>query len=216
MRSLAVLVTFALAQPPTDADCLLHEDVECPEPDPLEQPEPEDEPLDSEALMDCWAAGLCEDPEPEPKSTRVTADTAPVPQVIDEAEILPQQAAPRVAANRVLVITGGILLGVGIAGIVAGAVLMVVGAGDPPPSAGPTCTTGKRCGQTCIELSDTCHIDSATATDDYRKFNPTMVWSGGALAAVGLGLITGGAYAIGKGRSQPRLTIAPTGLVLRF
>lgn len=54
---------------------------------------------------------------------------------------------------------------------------------------GPMCTTGKRCGDTCIAVEFTCH--TPTSGGSSIAPHPVLLWSGVATVALGTGLLVG-------------------------
>jgi hypothetical protein len=118
-----------------------------------------------------------------------------------------------------LVIPGSIAAALGI-------VLVAVGVGGGGSSS-KNCSTGKRCGNTCIEMTDVCHIPSGDGESrSGGGIRPRMMISGGVVALVGIGLIIGSVFAfrratrarerVGAGRRSVWLEPTVRGWMLRF
>src|SRR5690606_5489102 len=60
---------------------------------------------------------------------------------------------------------------------------------------GPQCVVGKRCGDACIALTDTCHIGDPRVR---TNINGALLGSGVALLVVGAGLLIGGTVALNR------------------
>lgn len=111
-----------------------------------------------------------------------------------------------------LLIGGAVMVGLGVIALGSGVAMVAIGGGGG--TTGPTCTMGKRCGNTCIELSDTCHV---SATPNTTKSDPGLVGGGVALIAVGVGMTVGGGVMIVRGNRQPtRITLGPGSLSVQF
>jgi hypothetical protein len=158
----------------------------------------------------------------------------PRPTVIDSGhngelrEPLPPSPPPQSRSrSKALIAAGGTLVGVGLATLVAGLVLLgesglsnggTANTGNGFGGTGPNCTTGKPCGMTCISVEDTCHIGS---TDDggssLRAENPDLAVTGGVLIfPLSAALVITGSVFLVKGRENSALTVTPTGLSLKF
>ncbi|MFO7566564.1 MAG: hypothetical protein R6X02_28230 [Enhygromyxa sp.] len=137
-----------------------------------------------------------------------------------DREVNEASAAGKAAANKVardndsrLLTAGVVLVGIGVIALGAGIALVALSGGGG--SAGPNCVTGKRCGNTCIEVSDMCHIMSSAGAGEP---NLGFLGGGAALIVAGVGVTTGGGVIISRSMSQPSryITFSPGGLVLRF
>lgn len=109
-----------------------------------------------------------------------------------------------------LVISGGVLDAAGI-GLVAAA----AGTGEPVADsfdAGPTCTIGKRCGDTCIAVEWTCHTPTGGGS---FKSNPALLWPGVAALAVGSGLLVAALVIYRRNDSQASLIVNARGVGFR-
>lgn len=112
-----------------------------------------------------------------------------------------------------LLISGSVLDAAGI-GLLAAA----AGTGEAPAAtgsfgAGPTCTIGKRCGNTCIAAELTCH--TSTAGGSFES-NPALRWSGVAAMAVGTGLLVAALVIYRRNDSRTALIVDARGVGLRF
>lgn len=112
---------------------------------------------------------------------------------------------------------GGALMLGGTASIIAS---IVLGTETRSSDSGPMCTVGKRCGDTCIEVADTCHVGARSGAT--RKPKPVALWTGIALLAAGTALF-GVALSIllripaTTGRGVVRLqSVGPHGVALAF
>jgi hypothetical protein len=107
-----------------------------------------------------------------------------------------------------LVISGSVLDAAGI-GLVAAA---ATATGSPDD--GPTCTVGKRCGDTCIAVELTCHTPTAGGS---IKSNPALFWPGIATLAIGSGLLVTALIIYRRRNSQTSSLIVTTrGVGFRF
>lgn len=117
-------------------------------------------------------------------------------------------------ATLALVIAGSVLDAAGIGLLVAAA-----GAGEAPAAtesfdAGPTCTIGKRCGNTCIAAELTCHAPT-TAVGSFEA-KPALLWPGIAAMAIGSGLLVAALVVHRRSDSQTTLIVDARGIGLRF
>lgn len=122
-------------------------------------------------------------------------------------------------------IAGAVLVAVGIASAVTGGVMVLVGVVGDTEDDGifrATCTVGKPCGNTCIEVSDTCHIPTGDAGGGYQeheKVPGSVGIAGVVLAFGGLALATAGTFVLAKHgapRRQRRLVLTGNGLAVKF
>jgi hypothetical protein len=141
-------------------------------------------------------------------------------------EPLPPSTPPQSRSrSKASVAAGGTLVGVGLAALVAGLVLLGEsglsnGAGETGNGfggTGPNCTVGKPCGATCISVEDTCHIGSTDGGSSLRAENPDLATAGGVLIfPISAALVVTGSVLLVKGRQHSALTVTPTGLSLKF
>jgi hypothetical protein len=106
-----------------------------------------------------------------------------------------------------------------------GLALVIVGTAGGGSASRKTCTVGKPCGETCIEVSDTCHIGGSQDGDDGGDMNPVLIGVGAAVAAVGVGMLIGSIFAFRRSRDAAynartrglvRVGVEGGGLSVRF
>lgn len=142
----------------------------------------------------------------------------------DPTQALADPAAEAIRFHRV----GIGLMVPGAVAVALGAVLVGVGAGGS--SSPKNCSVGKRCGDTCIEMTDVCHIPAGGAAGSGGGgIRPSMLISGAVLAALGIGFIIGSVFAFRRatrarerksgirvGRGRTRFDPVPQGVMLWF
>lgn len=124
--------------------------------------------------------------------------------------------------SRALMIAGGTSLGVGLATLLTGAVLLGAGLGSSGGGSiggGPNCTIGKPCGDTCISVNNTCHIGSTGSSTGgaVRTEKTGFVIGGGVLIfPISVALITTGSVLLARADQSRALTLTPTGIAVSF
>lgn len=114
----------------------------------------------------------------------------------------------------------------GLGFLIPGAILAAAGGGlligsmstgTPVDDGGPECMMGKRCGDTCIEVTDTCHMG-----DPRQRTNVdvALLGAGVALLAIGAGLLIGGSFTLKRWAearaAKFRITGTGAGIEVRF
>jgi hypothetical protein len=136
------------------------------------------------------------------------------------AERNARESVAAATRSRRSVVTGGVLLGLGLAVGLAGIVTMIVWSrlddasttAGPTDPIGPNCTTGKPCGNTCIEASDTCH--TATYGSSPTAY-PGLLAGGLLMTLAGTGSTIAGAVVL-MNSPRARIVAAPGRLTIRF
>lgn len=163
-------------------------------------------------------------PDKHQKASRILSDIerseckAVNSEVVSKAVTVAARPKERHAGDG-LMVGGAVMLGVGVLALGTGIALIAVGGGGGGGGgSGPMCTIGKPCGNTCIEISDTCHVGTSGSGTVATESNPGMVGGGAALMGVGLGLTIGGGvmFLRGSWRANGMITLTPTGVGVRF
>lgn len=86
----------------------------------------------------------------------------------------------------------GLVLGAG--GLITGAIgLAMREEAERTDDGGPMCSIGKRCGDACIEVTDTCHLDQGGSLGPITPAGRRVALAGGGILLAGVGFLIGAA-----------------------
>jgi hypothetical protein len=127
-----------------------------------------------------------------------------------------------------LAAAGGIITAVIGAGVGSSTAREDTAGGDDIDGFRDQCTIGKPCGDTCIEVSDVCHVGGG-GVGGGGELRPGVLIAGVSIAVLGIGLLVGSVLAarrskeagehasdLRRRRDPGRLTFGPSGLRVRF
>jgi hypothetical protein len=187
MRAIALTAAMALAAPPDNTPSKTP---------PAEKPACERKDFDSfDDFVDCQVASQPPAPKPAPRPASVPRHpTPPKPELPPKISGRKQRELDALEATQARY--ESVFLGTLIPGIIlslGGGTMTIIGLGQREPASrddgGPNCTIGKRCGDTCIEVSDTCSVGGGAPLGPLTTRGRKITAIGGAILVTGVALL---------------------------